>query len=115
MKTAKQVLEATIVHQVIGEQHSVLINDLVSGKHIRYPVTTKSDAEYVSSFLRTVMANTLHQVIAAEMISAVSTSADAAEVPPSVTGPADLNNPELEADSSAENEDESDLSLEQMG
>ena len=112
MKNLKEVLDATIEHKEIGGQHSVMINDIKTGKHIRYPVTTKSDAEYVSAFLQTVIATTVAKAFELTVQAAASPkqSDEATEVPPSVTGPADLNNPPSDDESSAVAESEEDES-----
>ena len=120
MKTVAEIMEKVIEHRLIGEQHSVMIHDLKSGKNIRYPVTTKSDAEYVAGFLRTVLCNTHENLSALSAPAACAgKSEEPTEVPPSVTGPTELNNPGLETGSPVDTdelgEDESHSSAEQLG
>jgi hypothetical protein len=115
MKTKSEILTTVIENRLIGEQHSIMIHDVKSGKNIRYPVTTKSDADYVADFLRAVLLNTHEQLSALTAPVSAVQSAESTEVPPSVTGPADLNNPELEVASSEDDSDDDVSNVEQTG
>lgn len=73
------VLGAVIEHREVSGVHSVIINNL-RGQHIRYPVTTKPDAEYVVAFLKTTMKNAFEQIAVSTFVETAKTDV-ASEAP----------------------------------